>query len=57
LGVEHGKTSSPHINQVVSKPQQQGGCGPKIGQSTIERRRKRRRRRRKTKKKKRMVYI
>jgi hypothetical protein len=55
LGVEHGKTSSPHINQVVSKPQQQGGSGPKIGQSTIERRRKRRRR--KTKKKKRMVYI
>jgi len=36
LGVEHGKTSSPHINPVVTKPQQQGGCGLKIGQSTIE---------------------
>jgi hypothetical protein len=36
LGVEHGKKSSPHIISVVSKPQQQGGHGPKIAQSTIE---------------------
>jgi hypothetical protein len=36
LGVEHSKISSPHINPDVSKPQQQGGCGLKIGQSAIE---------------------
>jgi hypothetical protein len=36
LEVEHDRTSSPHINPVVSKPQQQGGCGLKVGQSTVE---------------------
>ena len=36
LAVEHGKTSSPHINPIVSKPQQQGECGLKISQSAIE---------------------
>lgn len=36
LGVEHGKASSPRINLVLSKSQQQGGHGLKISQSTIE---------------------